>query len=67
VDVIDLVPLDVKVTGQALRRARDASIIVITQEDPNQAGKNLGPGTHRRAGLEHCPIDRLRLMGENAR
>ena len=39
VDIIGLVPLDVKVTGQALQRARDAGIIVITQEGPNQDGK----------------------------
>ena len=39
VDVIGLVPLDVKVTGQALQRARDADIIVITQEGPGQEGK----------------------------
>ena len=39
VDVIGLVPLDVKVTGQAVQRARDAGIIVITQEGPNQDGK----------------------------
>jgi simple sugar transport system substrate-binding protein len=39
VDVIGLVPLDVKVTGQAVQRARDAGIIVITQEGPNQEGK----------------------------
>ncbi|MGI4764474.1 MAG: substrate-binding domain-containing protein [Janthinobacterium lividum] len=39
VDVIGLVPLDVKVTGQAVQRARDAGIIVITQEGANQDGK----------------------------
>ena len=39
VDVIGLVPLDVKVTGQAVQRARDAGIVVITQEGPNQDGK----------------------------
>ena len=39
VDVIGLVPLDVNVTGQAVQRARDAGIIVITQEGPNQDGK----------------------------
>jgi simple sugar transport system substrate-binding protein len=39
VDIIGLVPLDVKVTGQACQRARDAGIIVITQEGPGQAGK----------------------------
>lgn len=39
VDVIGLVPLDVTVTGQAVKRARDAGIIVITQEGPNQEGK----------------------------
>lgn len=39
VDVIGLVPLDVKVTAKALQRARDAGIIVITQEGPTQEGK----------------------------
>ena len=39
VDVIGLVPLDVNVTGQAVKRARDAGIIVITQEGANQDGK----------------------------
>ena len=39
VDIIGFVPLDVKVSGQALQRALDAGIIVITQEGPNQAGK----------------------------
>jgi len=39
VDIIGLVPLDVKVTGQALQRARAAGIIVITQEGPSQDGK----------------------------
>jgi simple sugar transport system substrate-binding protein len=39
VDIIGLVPLDVKVTGQALQRARAAGIIVITQEGPGQEGK----------------------------
>ena len=28
-----------KVTGQAVRRARDAGIVVIIQEGPNQDGK----------------------------
>ncbi|QRE76087.1 substrate-binding domain-containing protein [Methylobacterium aquaticum] len=39
VDVIGLVPLDVKVTAQAVKRARDAGIVVITQEGENQDGK----------------------------
>ncbi|MFH6786854.1 MULTISPECIES: substrate-binding domain-containing protein [Methylobacterium] len=39
VDVIGLVPLDVKVTAQAVKRARDAGILVITQEGENQDGK----------------------------
>lgn len=39
VDVIGLVPLDTKVTAQVVKRARDAGIIVITQEGPNQEGK----------------------------
>ena len=36
VNVIGLVPLDVKVMGPVLKRAQDAGIIVITQEGPNQ-------------------------------
>ncbi len=39
VDVIGLVPLDVKVLGPVLRRAQDAGIIVITQEGPNQENR----------------------------
>lgn len=39
VDVIGLVPLDVKVTSEALKRARDAGIIVITQEGEAQQNK----------------------------
>lgn len=39
VDVIGLVPLDTKVTAQVVKRAREAGIIVITQEGPNQEGK----------------------------
>jgi len=39
VDVIGLVPLDTKVTAQVVKRARDAGIMVITQEGPNQPGK----------------------------
>ncbi len=39
VDIIGLVPLDTRVTAQVVRRARDAGIIVITQEGPNQDGK----------------------------
>ncbi len=39
VDVIGLVPLDTKVTAQVVKRARDAGIMVITQEGPNQEGK----------------------------
>ena len=36
VQVIGLVPLDVKVLGPVLQRAQEAGIIVITQEGPNQ-------------------------------
>jgi simple sugar transport system substrate-binding protein len=36
VDVIGVVPLDVKVLSPVLKRAQDAGIIVITQEGPNQ-------------------------------
>ncbi len=36
VNVIGLVPLDVKVMGPVLQRAQEAGIIVITQEGPNQ-------------------------------
>jgi len=39
VDVIGLVPLDVNVTAQALKRAQDAGIPVITQEGNNQENK----------------------------
>ncbi len=39
VDVIGLVPLDVKVLGPVLKRAQDAGIIVITQEGPNQENR----------------------------
>ncbi len=36
VQVIGLIPLDVKVLGPVLKRAQDAGIIVVTQEGPNQ-------------------------------
>ncbi len=36
VQVIGLIPLDVKVLGPVLQRAQDAGIIVVTQEGPNQ-------------------------------
>lgn len=39
VDVIGLVPLDVKVLAPVLERAQQAGIIVITQEGPNQEGR----------------------------
>jgi simple sugar transport system substrate-binding protein len=39
VDVIGLVPLDVKVLGPVLKQAQDAGIIVITQEGPDQDNK----------------------------
>ncbi len=39
VDVIGLVPLDVKVLGPVLKRAQDAGIAVITQEGPNQENR----------------------------
>ena len=39
VDVIGLVPLDVKVLAPVLNRARDAGIPVITQEGPDQEGR----------------------------
>jgi simple sugar transport system substrate-binding protein len=39
VDVIGLIPLDTRVTAQVVQRARDAGIIVITQEGPTQPGK----------------------------
>lgn len=39
VDVIGLVPLDTNVTAQVVKRAREAGIMVITQEGPNQPGK----------------------------
>ncbi|HEX3983528.1 MAG TPA: substrate-binding domain-containing protein [Acidisoma sp.] len=39
VDVLGLVPLDVKVLAPVLQRAQAAGIIVITQEGPNQDGR----------------------------
>lgn len=39
VNVIGLVPLDVKVMGPVLKRAQEAGIIVITQEGPNQENR----------------------------
>jgi simple sugar transport system substrate-binding protein len=39
VEVIGLVPLDVKVLGPVLKQAQDAGIIVITQEGPDQENK----------------------------
>lgn len=39
VDVIGLVPLDVKVLAPVVQRARQAGIMVITQEGPNQDGR----------------------------
>ncbi len=39
VDVIGLVPLDVKVLAPVLKRAQDAGIPVITQEGPDQEGR----------------------------
>lgn len=40
VDVLGLVPLDVKVLAPVVKRARDAGIIVITQEGPDMEGRN---------------------------
>lgn len=40
VDVIGLVPLDVKVTEPVLKRAQEAGIKVITHEGPEQAGRD---------------------------
>ena len=39
VDVLGLVPLDVKVLAPVVRRARDAGIVVITQEGPDMEGR----------------------------
>ncbi len=39
VQVIGLIPLDVKVLGPVLQRAQDAGIVVITQEGPNQENR----------------------------
>jgi simple sugar transport system substrate-binding protein len=39
VDAIGLLPIDVKVLTPVLKRARDAGILVITQEGPNQDEK----------------------------
>ena len=40
VDVIGLVPLDVKVTAPVLKRAQEAGIKVITHEGPEQEGRD---------------------------
>lgn len=40
VDVIGVVPLDVNVLEPVLKRAKEAGITVITQEAPNQPGKD---------------------------
>src|SRR5689334_7361963 len=40
VNVIGLVPLDVKVTEPVLKRAQEAGIKVITHEGPEQAGRD---------------------------
>lgn len=39
VDVLGLIPLDVKVLAPVVQRARDAGIAVITQEGPNMEGR----------------------------
>ncbi len=39
VDVLGLIPLDVEVLAPVIQRARDAGIIVITQEGPKMAGR----------------------------
>ena len=39
VDVLGLIPLDVKVLAPVVKRARDAGIIVITQEGPDMEGR----------------------------
>ena len=41
VDVLGLIPLDVKVLAPVVKRARDAGIIVITQEGPDMEGRTL--------------------------
>ena len=40
VNVLGLIPLDVKVLAPVVKRARDAGIIVITQEGPEMEGRN---------------------------
>ena len=40
VNVLGLIPLDVKVLAPVVKRARDAGIIVITQEGPDMEGRN---------------------------
>lgn len=40
VDVLGLIPLDVKVLAPVVKRARDAGITVITQEGPDMDGRN---------------------------
>ena len=39
VDVLGLIPLDVKVLAPVVKRARDAGIIVVTQEGPDMEGR----------------------------
>jgi simple sugar transport system substrate-binding protein len=39
VDVLGLIPLDVKVLAPVVQRARDAGIVVITQEGPDMEGR----------------------------
>lgn len=39
VDVLGLIPLDVKVLAPVVKRARDAGIVVVTQEGPDMEGR----------------------------
>lgn len=65
VDVIGLVPLDTKVTAQVVKRAREAGIMVITQEGPNQPGKTWDVELMSAQGYGEAQMKSLaREMGE---
>lgn len=65
VDAIGLVPLDVKVTAQAVQRARDAGIIVITQEGATQENKTWDLGLMSSQAYGEAQMKALaREMGE---
>lgn len=65
VDAIGLVPLDVNVTAQAVQRARDAGIIVITQEGATQENKTWDLGLMSSQAYGEAQMKALaREMGE---